>query len=186
MLEIGCGIGTDTLEFIKAGAAVYAVDLSGESVALARKRCPKASFWIADAEAWLPDGPFDLVYSFGVLHHMPNPKAVLNRIRLSENGELRIMLYSKWCLKNVLGNQPEAQSGCPLARRYTVRDAKQLLESCGFGIQSIMKAHIFPYRVADYIEHRYVKRWYYRMPQRLFSWLERHFGEHLLIVARQA
>jgi hypothetical protein len=45
---------------------------------------------------------------------------------------------------------------------------------------------IFPWRVKDYIEYRYVKRLPYRfMPDWFFGWLERRLGHHLLIVARK-
>ena len=119
VLEIGCGIGTDTLEFCRAGACVTAVDLSRESIKLAEGRINQvglyADFHCCNAEEYLPPGQFDLVYSFGVLHHTPNPFTVLLRAyhRLKIGGELRIMLYAKHSIKNWLGEQPEAQAGCP-------------------------------------------------------------------------
>src|ERR1700678_3943946 len=38
VLEIGCGIGTDTINFARHGAQVTAVDLSSQSIEVARKR----------------------------------------------------------------------------------------------------------------------------------------------------
>src|SRR5437588_11658959 len=38
VLEIGCGIGTDTINFARSGASVTAVDLSANSLAIARQR----------------------------------------------------------------------------------------------------------------------------------------------------
>jgi len=193
VLEIGCGIGTDSVEFLRAGAELDALDVSAASLNLAQQRAALhgvargARFRKADAEAWLPDGPFDLVYSFGVLHHTPHPDRVLRgaRARMKPDGELRIMLYAKWSIKNLLGQQPEAQANCPIAEKYTKKEVRRLVESCGFVVTSIAKTHIFPYRIADYVQHRYVKEWPYSwMGKRLFSWLERRLGWHLLIIAK--
>src|SRR5271154_5680816 len=139
VLEIGCGIGTDTLEFVRSGARVNAIDLSRESINLARRRCfdhdrIRAQFFEMDAEENLPhfrgngEG-YDLVYSFGVLHHTPHPERVLARAhaKLAPGGELRIMVYAKRSLKNFLSEQPEAQAGCPLVRRYSRREIRALL-----------------------------------------------------------
>lgn len=198
--EIGCGIGTDTLEFARAGAKkIYALDLSAESIRMARSRLPVRTMWgseddnisfiCANAEEWIPPIYCDLVYSFGVLHHTPHPELILGRAHkyLKPGGELRVMLYAKWSIKNLTRQQPEAQDGCPLARTYSVEEARNLIESCNFEIVSVEKAHIFPYRIADYVQHRYVKHWYYRaMPRRVFEWLESILGWHLLIVAKRA
>jgi SAM-dependent methyltransferase len=191
VLEIGCGIGTDTLQFLYNGACVDAVDLSDESLKLAAKRCVGfhpgwIGFHHCNAEECLPPGKYDLIYSFGALHHTPHPEKVLYKAynRLNDDGELRIMVYATYSLKHFFGEQPEAQAGCPLAKTYSVREAKELVESCGFHVQSIVKTHIFPWRISDYKEYKYVKRWIYRwMPQWLFNWLEGQLGWHLLIVA---
>src|SRR6188474_3214387 len=80
VLEIGCGIGTDTVSFARAGARVTAVELSEESAALARRRVElfgltdRVTIHVGNAEdlpAIVPVQPFDLVYAFGVIHHSP-------------------------------------------------------------------------------------------------------------------
>jgi len=49
------------------------------------------------------------------------------------------------------------------------------------------KDHIFPYRIPDYVQYRYVKNWYFRwMPEAWFRWLEKKLGWHLLIVAKRS
>src|SRR5580693_165691 len=81
VLEIGCGIGTDTINFARAGAEVTAVDLSEKSMELARKRAAvfgledKIRFCSGNAEqlsSFVPVEPYDLIYSFGVIHHTPH------------------------------------------------------------------------------------------------------------------
>ncbi len=194
VLEIGCGIGTDTIEFLRVGAHVCAIDISDNSLRLARARVDLEfgkyssvpNFWNFDAEEMLPCDHYDLIYSFGVLHHTPHPEKVLAQAYqlLREDGELRVMLYAKWSIKNLLREQPEAQAGCPLVKFYSAWEARKLLWSCGFKIVSIQKRHIFPWRVKDYIEHRYVKRLFWRIIPA--TWLERLLGCHLLIVATKA
>jgi SAM-dependent methyltransferase len=139
VLEIGCGIGTDTVEFVQSGAKVWAVDASKNSIEMAQKRCPRAFYMVANAEEFLPIGPFDLVYSFGVLHHTPHPEKVLQRAHdaLVDVGELRIMLYAKWSWKHLFTRQqPEAQAGCPYVKWYSKREARKLVEDCGFHVRS--------------------------------------------------
>jgi SAM-dependent methyltransferase len=102
VLEVGCGVGTDTLRFARAGARVSAVDLSGTSVELTRRRLEdeglSASVQEADAES-LPfaDQSFDLVYSWGVLHHTPDTRTAVDEVArvLRSGGEARIMLYNR-------------------------------------------------------------------------------------------
>jgi len=90
VLEIGCGIGTDTVNFLRHGAFVTAVDLSERSVALARRRAElygladRARFLARNSEeltGFLPAEPYDLVYAFGVIHHSPHPDRILEQVR---------------------------------------------------------------------------------------------------------
>lgn len=100
VLEIGVGMGADYLEWLKAGALATGVDLSGASLERARRRCELAGYQYdlraADAEH-LPfaDGSFDIVYSYGVMHHSPDPaRCIREAFRvLKPSGSLRIMIY---------------------------------------------------------------------------------------------
>lgn len=194
VLEIGCGIGTDLLMFSHYGAEVWGVDDSYVSLDLALERFlpypdRKYKIVVDNAEEWLPLGPFDLIYSFGVLHHTPHPEKVLRLAheRLKDTGELRIMLYAKYSWKHFWHMQPEAQPGCPHVKWYSKREAKELLESCGFRVVSIEKTHIFPWRIKDYIEHGFVRAFPWNViPRRWFAWLESKLGHHLLIKAVKA
>ena len=198
VLEIGCGIGTDAVNFARAGAEYTAVELSSESIEVAKARFNRfglqGTFIEGNAEdlsTILPPTQFDLVYSFGVLHHTPNPEKAFEQIRklLQPDGELRIMLYARDSWKSAMIkaglDQPEAQYGCPIANTYTHEMVKQLLQ--GFDIISIEQEHIFPYQIEAYKKHSYVKQpWFEAMPEAVFKALEKSLGWHLLITAKIA
>lgn len=100
VLEVGVGIGADYLEWLKAGAHATGVDLSPASLEQARRRCELAGYRpdlrVANAEQ-LPfaDNLFDIVYSYGVMHHSPDTKQCLREVQrvLKPGGRAKIMLY---------------------------------------------------------------------------------------------
>lgn len=100
VLEIGVGMGADYLEWLKAGAIATGVDLSNSSIEQARRRCERAEqipdLQVADGEH-LPfaDNLFDIVYSYGVMHHSPDTGRCIHEARrvLKPGGALRIMIY---------------------------------------------------------------------------------------------
>lgn len=100
VLEIGVGIGADYQQWLKAGAGATGVDLSAASLKLTQRRCEVAGvapdLHRADAEN-LPfaSDTFDVVYSYGVMHHSPDTaKCLKEALRvLKPGGEARIMLY---------------------------------------------------------------------------------------------
>ncbi len=198
VLEIGCGIGTDAINFARAGADVTVVELSKESLDLCRRRFRlfglDANFYLGNVEeltTFVPVETYDLVYSFGVLHHTPDPERALAEIvpYMAADSELRAMFYAARSTKAFairLGlAQPEAQAGCPIATGHTARSIRGMMEPLGYDVESISKRHIFPYDIPRYVKHKYVERWQWRwMPWPLFRLAERLLGWHLLVIAR--
>lgn len=209
VLEIGCGIGTDLINFSKYGAKVTGIDISEESILLCKAGFSyfglKGNFYVGNAEYLtnvISVKPYDLIYSFGAIHHTPKPPKIFKEIRKYCTGDtqIRIMLYSKvswkvfwiimkygkgafWRTKKLVRKYSEAQEGCPVTYCYTFREIRKLMKD--FEIIDMQKAHIFPYKIEKYIKYEYEKVWYFRiMPQWLFGWLERRLGWHTLIVAR--
>ncbi len=109
VLEIGVGMGADYEQWLKAGAIATGVDFSAASLDQARRRCELAGLTpdlhLADAED-LPfaSNSFDVVYSYGVLHHSPDPaKCLAEAWRvLRSGGEARIMLYHHPSITGIL------------------------------------------------------------------------------------
>jgi 2-polyprenyl-3-methyl-5-hydroxy-6-metoxy-1,4-benzoquinol methylase len=216
VLEIGCGLGTDTINFARAGATVTAVDLSSRSLELARQRAQifgfadRITFVEANAERlseFVEPSAYDLVYSFGVIHHTPHPERVLQQIRTHFSGPqttLKMMVYYRWAWKvfaivlreahgafwrldEVVARNSEAQTGCPVTYTYTRRSARRLLEANGFRVNDLSVDHIFPYRVSDYVRYQYVKDWPFRaLPDAVMRSLERTLGWHLCVTAQSA
>lgn len=103
MLEIGCGIGVDSIQWRRAGNHIVSLDYNFPSLEITRERFKNEKldgrFLNGDAET-LPfaNEAFDLVYSFGVLHHTPNTQKTIDEVHrcLKPGGEAIIMLYYKW------------------------------------------------------------------------------------------
>jgi 2-polyprenyl-3-methyl-5-hydroxy-6-metoxy-1,4-benzoquinol methylase len=214
VLELGCGIGTDTVSFARAGATVTACDLSPASLDLARRHAEvmgvadRVSFVEANGErlsGHVAVEPYDLVYSFGVVHHSPHPEAVVRELGryLAPGGTLKLMIYHRRSTKALailatearfrpsqldaaIARRSEAQTGCPVTYTYTRREGTELAELAGVEVDEARVEHIFPYRISDYVEYRYKKRWYWRpLTQFTFRAVERRLGWHLLITGHR-
>lgn len=109
-LEIGLGQGADSEAIIRRGAIWSGVDLTAESVRrvgqrLALRGLPHAGLRQGSVlDLPFPDGSMDIVYSHGVLHHVPDIVAAQREIRrvLTPDGLLVVMLYARWSLNYLL------------------------------------------------------------------------------------
>ena len=214
VLEVGCGIGTASVNFCKAGADYTGVDLTDRAIELASQRLKifdlNGKLSVCNAEESLPphpSGSYDLVYSFGVVHHTPNPSNVINCMAnvLDVGGELRLMLYSKWSYKlfwamreyedsvwdfgdnmdSMMARYAEAQTGCPIAYTYTFEEVEKLLTP-HFRIKKIRKDHIFPFEIDSYKKGIFkVVDEFASMSEERFKSMCRELGWHTLVVAER-
>jgi SAM-dependent methyltransferase len=102
VLEAGCGIATDGAQFARAGARYTGVDFSPTALRLARERFEEYGLAGRFEPAQLTElpfegGSFDLVYSMGVVHHIPDAAAVVAEFHrvLRPGGRARVMLYHR-------------------------------------------------------------------------------------------
>lgn len=158
MLEIGCGMGMDSVRLARCGFEVTAIDLTEPAIALARQWAARAGcaidFRLGNAEALeFPDRSFDAVYAFGVLHHTPNPVRAIGEVFrvLRPGGVAHIMLYHKVSLVHLthqLLRLPYESPGhyrdhCPIVETFTKAQARRLF-AC-FGDVTIRVCYPFTY-----------------------------------------
>ena len=197
VLEIGCGLGTDAVNFCRNGANYTGLELSTESLKLAKERFEvfnlEGKFYEKNAEENLDDlglNSYDLVYSFGVIHHSINPQKIVDNVYklLKKGGTFKLMLYAKNSYKNILRendkSQCEAQASCPMVHVWTKELVKDLLKD--FKNINIEQEHIFTYKIPEYKNNIYVKEdWFQNMPDSIFSLLEKNLGWHLCITCEK-
>jgi ubiquinone/menaquinone biosynthesis C-methylase UbiE len=123
VLEVGVGMGADFVRFAQAGAKIVGTDLASRSLELAQRNAETnrlvPTLLSADAQA-LPfaEATFDLVYSWGVLHHTPDTKCAVREVHrvLRPGGECRVMLYHR---RSLLALQCYLRYGVVRLRPFT-------------------------------------------------------------------
>ena len=194
VLEVGCGIGTDSQTFAENECIYKGIDLTDNAINICKKRFDllklKGEFEVQNIEEYSTNEKFDLIYSFGVLHHTPNiEKAIENCYNmLNDDGVFKLMLYAKNSWKNFKIHdgldQYEAQNGVPIANVYTKDEVNVLLKK--FKNINIVQTHIFPYKIPEYKQHKLVKEDYFEcMPNEIFECLNRNLGWHLCITCNK-
>jgi len=102
VLEVGVGAGTDHMQWARAGADLYGVDLTEAAISNTRSRLSlhelASNLQVTNAEKLpFPDGHFDVVYSWGVIHHSEDPGKIVREVHrvLKPGGQAITMFYSK-------------------------------------------------------------------------------------------
>lgn len=163
VLEAGVGAGTDFLQWVRCGAEAYGIDLTEAAIDHTSTRLKTyglkaAELKQADCENLpYPDNCFDLVYSWGVIHHTPSTeKALSELIRVAKpGGEIKVMVYNRhslvslyrWWQMALLKGKPLMSLSDVLAnhmenkgtRAFTPAEIRELFEKFPLKIKSIDK-----------------------------------------------
>lgn len=206
LLEVGCGMGTDLLQFAGGGAQVTGVDLTPRSIEITRRHFQlygqRGDFAVTDGEC-LPftSESFDVVYSNGVLHHTPDTEGALREIHrvLRAGGLARVMLYHRnsWNYWFEMILHRGLLRGQLLRGRTSEEIMSRYVEVNQGGGRPLVKVYsrraarrLFSMFREVNIEVEQLTRpelyAFGRMiPERLFRFLSRHIGWNVIISARK-
>jgi ubiquinone/menaquinone biosynthesis C-methylase UbiE len=149
VLEIGVGLGAEHQKFAEAGADLYGIDLTERAIKNTERRLSlfglNSQLRVGDAERLdFNDNFFDVVYSWGVIHHSPDTPRAAKEIHrtLKSGGEARIMIYHKksfvgymlWIRYALLKLQPftsletiySKYLESPGTKAYTIQEGKEM------------------------------------------------------------
>lgn len=212
VLEVGVGLGTDLVEYAKGGAQVYGVDLGEEQVNLTRMNLEQQQLKYVELSAQdamkltFDNNTFDLVYSFGVLHHAPDTQKCVQEIHrvLKSDGHAIVMLYARgWkhyikrCMihglvlrkyfkfgswQAVYNDASEVNGGSPRTAVFTKKEVRELFKDFSYvEIKKKRLGEFFDYKPYGTVKFpRWVARFCY------FLGLETLLGENYLIKAYKA
>lgn len=102
VLDVGCGLGTDTSRFAANGAKIHGIDIAPRAIELARKnfewRGLQGRFDVMNGEAMdFADNSFDFVYCHTVLHFTRSPQDMIDEIHrvLRPGGSALLMAINR-------------------------------------------------------------------------------------------
>lgn len=196
LLEVGIGVGTDFVNWVRNGARAVGIDLSHNGVVHTRERLQleglRADVMVADAEN-LPftDESFDFVYSWGVIHHSPNTSRAVREIHrvLKPGGRALVMIYHVrswlalilWLRRCLFTLRPwhtprwAVYHFCesPGTKAYTRKEAEEMFKP----FRSVEVRTQLTWGDLLWVSPKARHPWYFRLAAKLFPrWLVAHTG----------
>jgi ubiquinone/menaquinone biosynthesis C-methylase UbiE len=153
LLEIGCGMGYDSLEFLKRGVRVTAIDLTENAVLMTKRHFEAEGVTAEDVRIGnalaldFPDAAFDGAWANGVLHHTGDTQRAIDEIRrvLKPGGRAIISHFYRrpswmWTIHR-LGREPiEAhEADPPVTEFYTEEQILDMFR--GFEVVETAREH---------------------------------------------
>lgn len=211
VLEIGFGAGYDAYQFCKYGAHYTGIDITPDNPRIAAQHLNfygyQPTLMENDVETMRFNAEFDLVYSFGVLHHVPDIVVALRNIHgvLKENGECIITVYNKhsifywlqiflndWLLngkflkmslqERISQIEFTTSAAQPLVTLYSSRTIKKLIKQAGF---SIKQTQIHKLVREDLPDFPVIRRLYKYIPQSWLNRVGRYVGWYICVHAKK-
>lgn len=161
VLEIGIGHGADAEQIVRRGGRYTGLDLTQEAVLRVKKRFELKSLSFDDVvqgsilEAPFEDNTFDLVFSHGVLHHVPDILGAQKEIAriLKPGGLLVVMLYARHSINYHLSIRVVRRLGLLGAylsgRNYSGKLGRHLELAKSRGMLNYLKIENFVHRNTD-------------------------------------
>ncbi len=124
VLDVGCGAGWLSLELARMGHEVTAVDIAEKRIDIARETAMRNNcdidYRVIPLEAICAHEPFDVIVSYGSLHHFPRIGEAVGKINdLLKSGGFFLMVENcgnslrdivNWSRKNLLGRDESSRS----------------------------------------------------------------------------
>jgi ubiquinone/menaquinone biosynthesis C-methylase UbiE len=212
VLELGFGAGTDHLRLVRNGAWLAGVDITPQNFVETQRHFAhagaRARLAVGDAGALpLRSGVFDLVYSFGVVHHVPEIDGALRELArvLAPGGRAWVAVYHRrsvffwWSVFGYrhllrrgyrrrslraqlsLVERPNSNEGL-VVYLHSRREIVSRFEAAGFDSVRAWVTHLVPADVAglDVLLSQPER------PRAWLSWLGRFWGWYVVVEARKA
>ena len=211
VLEVGCGAGYDAYMFCKNGADYTGIDIAPENIETTKKHLGHYGYnptiLQMDASSMLFDNEFDYIYSFGVLHHIPDMERALSKIHcaLKKGGKAQIIVYNRnsifyklslifgvwfWAgkyktmsLREVLQKIEYTESDkLPWVEVYSKKDLFKIFHKIGFfSMKFDIRKLVYEDIVAVPILGRVLKNF----PKKFFDFLGKFFGWYVSVTAEK-
>jgi ubiquinone/menaquinone biosynthesis C-methylase UbiE len=194
MLDMGCGDGTISTQFLQAGLSLTLVDLSSTMLDVARGKLPQdrmgsVAFVVGDLYTYEPGFTFDFVLCIGVLAHIEHVDDAIRRLAsLVRPGGLCVIQFTD--RRKLVARIEAAVYGVRRAigaeSRYTMNrlgfdEVRTSCESVGFAMKGMRRYSLLLPGMG-----RLPLGFLYRYERRTLRsrWLSRHGSEVLLLLQR--